>query len=110
MILRHNKRNTTERDLFIGKTDTDLLQGLRRQITPELLSWCGQKRADLHSKGKVCELTVVFGKVDGQDLGMYWMHGSELQGPPPVVSQFVAVDATNLWNEQQKRMVRGDDA
>jgi hypothetical protein len=53
-------------------------------------------------------LTVGFQKSGGQELITEWRYGSESQGPPPEVCEFVvaAVEATDPWFEQQKAMVR----
>ncbi|HJZ90444.1 MAG TPA: hypothetical protein VKE40_06195 [Gemmataceae bacterium] len=101
--------DNTERDMFIGRTDPGLFRGLREQITPELLAWCGQSRADPEPKGKVCELTVGFKRASGEELFTGWRYGSESMGPPPEVGQFVvaAVQATDPWFDQQRAIVRG---
>jgi hypothetical protein len=51
---------------------------------------------------------VGFQRADGQELMTKWRYGSESQGPPPEVCQFVvdAVEATDPWFEQQKAMAR----
>jgi hypothetical protein len=56
----------------------------------------------------VCELTVGFKKAGGEELMTAWQYGSESQGPPPEICNFViaAVEATTPWYEQQKAMVR----
>jgi hypothetical protein len=101
--------DNAERDMFIGKTGPEVFQQLRATISQELLGWCGQQLADPQAQGKTCELTVGFQKVDGQELMTSWRYGSESQGPPPVVCQFVvaAVEATEPWFEQQKTMAQG---
>jgi hypothetical protein len=100
--------DNTERDMFIGRTDPALFRALHKQITPELLAWCGQSRADPEPQGKVCELTVGFKRASGEELLTAWRYGSESMGPPPEVGQFViaAVQATDPWFAQQKAMVR----
>jgi hypothetical protein len=97
-----------ERDLFIGRTEPAPFLALREQITPELLEWCGQSRADPEAHGKVCELTVGFKRASGEELLTAWRYGSESTGPPPEVCQFVvaAVRATDPWFAQQRAMVR----
>jgi hypothetical protein len=101
--------DNTERDMFIGRTDPALFRSLRDQITPDLLAWCGQSRVDPQPQGKVCELTVGFKRVSGDELLTEWRYGSESMGPPPEVAQFVvaAVRATDPWFAQQQAMVRG---
>jgi hypothetical protein len=104
--------DNTERDMFIGRTDADLFRQLREQITPELLGWCGQSRADPDPRGQVCELTVGFQRAGGEEVFTSWRYGSQSQGPPPEVAQFVlaAVRATDPWFAQQQAMVRGAGA
>jgi hypothetical protein len=100
--------DNTERDMFIGRTDPAVFRALREQITPELLSWCGQSRTDPGPHGKVCELTVGFKRASGVELVTAWRYGSESMGPPPDVGQFVVavVQATDAWFAQQQTMVR----
>ncbi len=97
-----------ERDMFIGKASPEVFQGLRAKVTPELLGWCGRQLSDPHPQGKLCELTVGFQQAGGQELLTGWRYGSQSQGPPSEVCQFVtaAVEATNPWYEQQKAMAR----
>ncbi len=98
-----------KRDMFIGRTDPALFSGLLAQVTPELLAWCGQLRSDAEPHGQVCELTVGFKRASGEELLTVWQYGSESQGPPPEVRQFVvaAVQATDPWFARQQAMVRG---
>jgi hypothetical protein len=100
--------DNTERDMFIGHTDPALFRGLRDQVTPELLAWCGQSRADPEPRGQVCELTVGFKRASGEELLTAWRYGSESMGPPPEVGQLVvaAVRATDPWFAQQQAAVR----
>ena len=101
--------DNAERDMFIGRTDPAVFRGLREQITPELLAWCGRSLGDPEPQGAVCELTVGFKRAGGEELLTAWRYGSESQGPPPEVGQFVvaAVRATDLWFERQRAMARG---
>jgi hypothetical protein len=98
--------DNAERDMFIGKIGPELFQHLRAKVTQELLGWCGQRLADPQPQGKICELTVGFQRADGEELMTKWQYGSESQGPPPEVCQFVVavVEATAPWFEQQKAM------
>jgi hypothetical protein len=102
--------DNTARDMFIGRTEPALFRSLREQITPELLAWCDQSRADPEPQGKVCELTVGFKRSSGEELLTAWRYGSESMGPPLEVGQFVvaAVQATDPWFAQQQTMVRGE--
>jgi hypothetical protein len=100
--------DNAERDLFIGKVGPGLFEQLRARVTPELLGWCGQRLADPQPQGAVCDLSIGFQQADGQERVTGWRYGSQSQGPPPEVCQFVrdAVEATDSWFEQQKAMVR----
>jgi hypothetical protein len=104
--------NNSERDMFIGRTDTVLFKELRDRITPELLGFCGRHLADPNPQGKVCELTVGFQLEDGQELVTSWRYGSESTGPPREVGQFVidAVQATDPWFTKQIALARGGAA
>src|SRR5262245_5010100 len=95
--------DNAERDMFIGKTGPQLFQQLRCKVSHELLGWCGRQLADPQPQGKACELTVGFQRADGKELMTNWRYGSESQGPPPEVCQFVvdAVEATDPWFEEQ---------
>jgi hypothetical protein len=97
-----------ERDMFIGKIGPELFQQLRDIVSAELLAWCGRQLADPSPQGKTCELTVGFRRANGEELMTKWRYGSESQGPPPEVCQFVvaAVEATSSWFEHQKAMAR----
>jgi hypothetical protein len=101
--------NNVENDLFIGVTDLSCFEQLRGKITDELLGWCGQQLADPDPHGEICELTVGFQQADGQSLMTAWRYGSESQGPPPEVCEFViaAVKATEPWFQKQQAMVKG---
>ena len=98
--------NNTERDMFIGRTTPEAFQRLRDNISNELLAWCGQSLSAPEKVGKVCELTVGFKKSNGEELVSVWRYGSESQGPPPVIGNFVvaSVQATEPWYEKQKAM------
>jgi hypothetical protein len=98
----------TERGMFIGRTDPVVFRAIHDRITPELLAWCGQSRADPDPKGKLCELTVGFRRASGAELMTAWRYGAESMGPPPEVKQFVvaALQATDPWFVQQQAIVR----
>jgi hypothetical protein len=100
--------DNAERDMFIGKVGSQPFEQLRNKVSQELLGWCGRQLSDPQPQGKVCELTVGFQRADGQESMTRWRYGSESQGPPPEVCQFVvaAVEATDPWFEQQKTMSR----
>lgn len=101
--------DNTDRHMYVGRTDPGLFRALREQITPELLAWCGQSRADPGARGAACELTVGFQRAGGEELLTGWRYGSESMGPPPEVGQFVvaAVGATDPWYAEQQARVAG---
>jgi hypothetical protein len=99
--------NNTELDMFIGRTSPEVFHQLRGRVTEALLGWCGQSLSAPEKRGKVCTLTVGFQIADGQERITAWEYGSESQGPPPEVCDFVvaAVETTTPWYEQQKTIV-----
>jgi hypothetical protein len=99
--------DNTERDMFIGRGDPAIFRSLQQQITPELLAWCGQSRADPDPHGPVCELTVGFKRSNGEEEVIVWRYGAESMGPPEVTRFVVAaVVITDPWFTEQKAMVR----
>lgn len=95
-----------EFDMHIGKTGPGLFQSLIPYITSEFCQWLGQALSDKTPKGKNCELVVGLMLSDGEEKIMQWHYGSESQGPPPEVCNFVVaiVDATEPWFNEQKAM------
>jgi hypothetical protein len=98
--------SNVERDLFIGKSSMTAFEQLRKQMTPNLLQWLGQY-SDPYLKGKRCRLTIGLRLSDGRELASQWQYGTQSQGPPDEICQFVtaAIDVTNSWYEQQKELV-----
>lgn len=94
-----------ENDLFIGKASGELFAELRRCVTSELLQWLGQF-SDPHPKGKRCRLTIGFRQDDGTELTSQWQYGTDSQGPPPQVSDFVraALYLTQTWYQEQQKL------
>ncbi len=103
--------DNTEQDLFIGRTDPALFRDLVQSITPELLNWCGQSLADPEPQGKECELTVGFRWLGGKEAFTCWRYGTESDGPPPEIQEFVgaAMRGTDPWFSKQKAMARGHE-
>ena len=99
-------------ELFVGKTDAAMFQGLRQQIGPELLDWFGKQLEDTQARGKICELTVALKYADGRESATAWRYGTESPGPPPEAVQFViaAVNTTNPWFEEFRSMSRSSRA
>ena len=95
-----------EREMFIGKDGSDLFKQLRAQVTAGVIHFLGQRLAAPEPKGKLCELSVIFEYADGREAESAWRYGSESQGPPRDIRQFVteAVRLTDPWYEKQKHM------
>jgi hypothetical protein len=98
----------TDWDLYIGKTDPASFQRLRSKVSPQLLNWCGQARTAPEVLGKPCKLKIDFFadlSERGKSSSMVWNYGSESQGPPPDVCEFVlaAIDVSREWHERQKK-------
>ncbi len=107
--------NNSDLDLYIGRTDPACFTFLRSRISPQLLNWCGQSRTAPDIQGKPCKLTIDFFtnlSERGRSFSMEWNYGSESEGPPADVCEFVrsAVEVTRDWHEQQKKMVMKAEA
>jgi hypothetical protein len=97
-----------ENDLFIGRTSPEMFEALKSRIRPEALQWEGGYAAP-DPAGQTCELTVGFMHNDDSESGCRFRYGSESQGPPEELCDLVmaAIEITNPWYEEQKRMVSG---
>ena len=97
--------DSTERDLFIGKTDPGIFETACSQLTKEMLQNLGQGYQALEPRGASCELTITFKFKDGNSNGMAYRYGSESDGPPKDVADFViaAVRQTDPWYEEFRR-------
>jgi hypothetical protein len=98
--------SNTELDLFIGSSTGEEFESLRSEVTPHLLQWLGSYK-DPHLQGSLCRLTVGLRQDDGKELSSQWEYGTNSQGPPPEICEFVrsAVNITNPWYEQKKNGV-----
>jgi hypothetical protein len=97
--------NNTDNDLFIGRTNDPLFEQLRAQIRPGWMDRLGSY--DIPSKaGITCTLSVLFKTTEGEEGGVRFVYGSESQGPPGDICQFVteAVRLTDPWYEKQKQL------
>ncbi len=95
-----------DRDMFIGIVTNNLFDQVKEVIDPEWFEHAGGY--DLpNKKGVMCELTTIFKFTDGSEKGLQFKYGSESQGPPSDIGNYVrkAVEITNSWYEQQKIMV-----
>ena len=102
--------DNTHRDMFISRETPHMFEKLRARITAELLEWCGSERSAPNPKGRLCELTVGFRLSDGSEQASVWRYGSESQGPPPEVAEWVAaaVEVTDSWFARQQSMTQRD--
>jgi len=97
--------DNTENDLYIGHTSDPLFAQLRAQIRPMWMDHFGSY--DVPSKaGSVCTLSVLF-NAPGEQGGVRIIYGSESQGPPDDIREFVeeAVRLTDPWYEKQKQIM-----
>jgi hypothetical protein len=93
-------------DLFIGKSWIDEFQRLSKLTTSVFPQWAGG-RVDPQLQGKRCRLTIRLRLDGGGEVFSGWEYGTNSQGPPPEVCEFVraTVDITNEWVEEQKRRI-----
>ncbi len=95
--------DNTERDLYIGYAEEPLFEQLRDKVQPDWLSLQGEY--DIPEKeGLPCTLTIRFVCGAGQEAGWRFRYGSESDGPPDDICEFVAeaVRLTDPWYEHQK--------
>jgi hypothetical protein len=94
--------DNTEQALFIGVTDEPLFAQLHAMVRPEWLSHSGGYEIP-NRAGRTCTLLVIFKASDGAELSLGFRYGSESQGPPADICQFVgeAVRLTDSWLEKQ---------
>ena len=99
------------RDLFIGKTDPAIFESVRSHLTEAMLQrLLGHTFQSQNPRGAPCKLDVRFFFKDGTSAGAFtFLYGSESEGPPSDVTDFVraAVSETESWYQQQLRMVSG---
>ena len=94
-----------ERELFIGKTDPAIFHSVRSHLTKEMLRSLGQGYDMPTPRGASCKLVITFKFKDGSSNGMAFLYGSESNGPPQDVAEFVttAVAQTDPWYEEFRR-------
>jgi hypothetical protein len=92
----------SENDFYIGKTAEPLFQKLHSQIDPGWLPQMGSIYSMPKQKGMACELIVGFVLQDGRGSSLKFKYGSESQGPPDDIVQFVikAAKLTDPWYER----------
>ena len=94
-----------DQDMFIGVTREPLFQRLRDKIAESFLEHAVSYELP-DRVGSDCTLSIRF-IAGGQETGLIFKYGSESEGPPQDVYDFVraAVDVTGPWHEAQKQMV-----
>ena len=94
-------------DMFIGKTDPAIFENVRLHLTEEMLQGLGYTFRPKEVRGAPCKLTLIFQFKDGPDGGSEYLYGSESEGPPGDVVDFVraAVGETEGWYQDQLKMV-----
>ena len=96
---------TADGELFIGKTDPAIFHSVRSHLTKGMLKSLGQGYQMPATRGASCKLTITFKFKDGSSGGMAFLYGSESDGPPQDVAEFVttAVAQTDPWYEEFRR-------
>ena len=92
-----------EKTLIIDMTKDGYFQKLRSKVNPSWFRNLGVY--DIPGKmGKKVELVIFFVFNDGSEGNLKFLYGSESQGPPQEIGQFIyaAVDLTNPWYESWK--------
>ena len=94
-----------ERELFIGKVDPAIFKSVRSHLTKGMLRSLGQGYEAPTPRGSSCELTITFKFKDGSSNGIAFRYGSESEGPPQDVAEFVtaAVRQTDPWYDDFRR-------
>jgi hypothetical protein len=94
-----------ERELFIGKIDPAIFTSICSHLTKRMLQSLGQGHEMQNPLGASCELTITFKLKDGTSNGIAFRYGSESEGPPNDVAEFVAtaVAQTEPWYEEFRR-------
>ena len=94
-----------ESHLYIGRTDLAIFERVRSYITPEMRSHFGHALERQDIRGARCKLTLSWQFRGGSSNGMVMSYGSESEGVPDYVAQYVkaAVRETDPWYENFKR-------
>jgi hypothetical protein len=97
------------RDMFIGMTpDPAIFQRVRSHLTDSILQGLGMRfQMSENALGAPCKLTLMFQFNDGKSASSEYLYGTQSEGPPKEVTDFVraAVRETEGWYQQQLRMV-----
>jgi hypothetical protein len=94
-----------ERELFVGKIDPAIFKSICSHLTKQMMQSLGQGHETQNPLGAFCELTITFKLNDGTSNGIAFRYGSESEGPPNDVAEFVAtaVAQTDPWYEEFRR-------
>ncbi len=97
-----------ENDLFIGVSSDPLFDQVKESLSDDMLEHMGGYDVP-DQKGASCRLSIGFQFADGEENGFGFSYGSESERPPHEIAQFIvaAIQATEPWYQQQKRMVSG---
>ena len=96
----------SDRNLFIGRTLVPLLRNLLTHLTDDMLRH--MVGYDIPDKvGDPCKLSIALHFSDGSNNGFSFTYGSQSQGPPTDIVNFVraAVTLTDAWWQSQKALV-----
>jgi hypothetical protein len=94
--------SNTNLDLFIGKSHGKEFEQHCSHITPQLAQLLGSY-TDPHPQGQPCRLIIGFRNAVGSESCSRWQYGTDSQGPPTEICDFVrsAVTVTDPWYEEQ---------
>ena len=95
------------RDMFIGVTDPAIFERMRSHLTEAMLQSLGHSFQRQNLRGAPCKLTLMFQFNDGTSGRSEYLYGSESEGPPSDVVDFVkaAVRETEGWYQEQLERV-----
>lgn len=98
--------NNTDNDLFIGVTQEPLFKQLLTHLDDAMLDHMGGYDVP-ERRGVPCKLSSGLAFSNGGENGFGFRYGSESEGPPHEIIEFVtaAVQLTDPWFQQQKQMV-----
>jgi hypothetical protein len=98
-------RNDQQEELFVGRCDIVIFHKMRSLVTDGMLQVLGQQFKCHDIRGASEEISVLFNFKDTTSEGFSFLYGSESEGPPKDVREFVkaAVFLTQTWYEDCKR-------
>jgi hypothetical protein len=95
------------RDIFIGMTKEPYFAALMTHMNDEMLEFMGRYEL-AEQQGASCKLSIGLQFADGEQNGFEFNYGSESQGLPREIGEFViaAVQITDPWYKAQQKMVK----